>query len=79
MIWTAEMPGGVCPLHECCTTKRELEHCGLCGDFPCKTFQELRDPNLSDEEFEKALGDRKTNLTNRAKIGTEAWLKEKDS
>ena len=73
----SEMPGGVCPLHDCCSGKKSLEHCGLCKAFPCKTFTDLRDPNMSDAEFEKSLGDRKTALTKRAEVGTLAWLEGK--
>ncbi len=30
----------------------------MCVDFPCKIFLELRDPNMSDEEFQKSLAAR---------------------
>jgi hypothetical protein len=71
------MPAGICPLHDCCRNQKELEHCGLCADFPCKVFLELRDPTMSDEEFEKSLDDRKTAIKRRTLIGTNKWLLEK--
>ena len=76
-FWTAQMPGEVCPIHSCCTGTKGLEHCGLCGDFPCKSFLDLRDPNMSDEEFEKSLKDRQEALKTRAAEGTQAWLATK--
>lgn len=75
-FWTTDMPGSICPLHDCCRNQRQLEHCGLCADFPCKTFNELRDPGMSDEEFTALLQVRKLNLKIRREIGTAAWLKK---
>jgi hypothetical protein len=76
-FWTSEMPSGACPLYDCCVIRKKLEHCGLCDDFPCKTFLDLRDPNMSDEEFRKSLVTRHESLKRRARIGTEQWLAEK--
>lgn len=75
-FWAKEVPKGVCPLHDCCRNERGLEHCGLCGDFPCKTFLELRDPSLSDEAFAASLDKRSKALKRRAEVGTEKWLAE---
>ncbi|MBN1632524.1 MAG: DUF3795 domain-containing protein [Thermoleophilia bacterium] len=75
-FWTANMPNGVCPLHDCCRNQKQLEHCGLCAKFPCKTFAELRDPNMTDEEFAESLKARKANLKIRSEIGTHAWLQQ---
>ena len=68
-----------CPLYNCCVTTNQLEHCGSCSELPCATFLELRDPNLSDEEAEKALVVRQNDLKRRREIGTEEWLKEKEA
>lgn len=76
-FWTVQVPSGVCPLHDCCRNQRHLEHCGLCGDLPCKIFLELRDPSWTDEEFRKSLEERQTSLRRRAEIGTQLWLREK--
>jgi hypothetical protein len=73
------MADGICPLYDCCRNQKKLDHCGLCAEFPCNTFNELRDPNMSDEEFQNSLNTRKRNLTVRKQIGTEKWLPEKTS
>jgi len=67
----------ICPLYDCCLNQKQLEHCGLCVDFPCETFNTLRDPNMSDDEFEKSLISRQQTLRRRAEIGTDDWLQEK--
>jgi hypothetical protein len=76
-FWTVQMEILTCPLYDCCVNIKCLEHCGLCDEFPCALFLELRDPSLSDTEAEKALQRRKKDLLKRGKIGTENWLKEK--
>jgi hypothetical protein len=73
-FWTDQLPGRVCPLYECCRNHKQLEHCGLCTEFPCRVFLELRDPNMSDEAFQQALNERQKSLKLRAEIGTDAWL-----
>jgi hypothetical protein len=73
-FWAVEVPGGVCPLYACCHNQKHLEHCGLCADFPCKMFTDLRDPNMSDQEFQQSLRERVQDLKRRAEIGTEKWL-----
>jgi hypothetical protein len=75
-FWTTQIPSGVCPIHECCHNQKQLEHCGLCESLPCITFVELRDPNMSDEEFQKSLKTRQEALKKRTEIGTEQWLLE---
>ena len=70
------MSDKICPLYDCCQNQKSLEHCGVCDDFPCKTFLELRDPSLSDEEFKETLEMRKKALKRRTEIGTTSWLKE---
>ena len=78
-FWTAQMPGGVCPLYDCCRNRKILEHCGLCPEFPCRTFLELRDPNMTEEAFQKALKDRRESLTRRTAIGTAPWLAQREA
>jgi hypothetical protein len=76
-FWTARMKVEGCPIYSCCVDKKHLEHCGLCDELPCKTFNELRDPSLSDDESQKALVARQDDLIKRKRVGTEQWLKEK--
>jgi len=75
-FWTTQIPSGVCPIHDCCSNQKQMEHCGLCEEFPCNIFLELRDPNMSDEEFQKSLETRQETLKRRMEIGTEKWLQE---
>jgi hypothetical protein len=78
-FWTTQIPSGICTLHDCCRNQKHLEHCGLCGDFPCRIFLELRDPSMSDEEFQESLKARQESLKRRTEIGTEKWLLEVSS
>lgn len=68
-FWIPKSPMDRCPVYECCTDQKGLEHCGLCPDLPCETFLKLRDPSMSDEEFEKSLTERKAALLKRAGAG----------
>ena len=78
-FWTAHIPSGICPIYDCCNNQKQIKHCGMCGAFPCKIFMELRDPNMSDEEFQKSLTARQEALKRRKEIGTENWLLEVSS
>ena len=76
-FWAERAKIDTCPIYDCCVNNYKLEHCGLCGEFPCETFISLRDPSLSDEEYKKALQNRQKDLISRREIGTDAWLKER--
>jgi len=76
-FWTAQFEAIVCPMYDCCVNQKQLEHCGLCSEFPCEPFTSLRDPALNDEEAEQSLQQRMKDLRLRKEIGTEAWLKER--
>ncbi|MDY6934915.1 MAG: DUF3795 domain-containing protein [Spirochaetota bacterium] len=78
-FWTVQDPSGVCPLHYCCRNQKKLKHCGLCYEFPCKAFLDLRDPSMTDEQFQESLKTRQRALKGRTKIGTDNWLKEVSS
>ncbi len=67
-----------CPLYNCCVDTKQLEHCGVCNERPCKTFNELRDPSVSNKEAQKALLARQNDLIKRKEMGTEKWLEEKE-
>jgi hypothetical protein len=77
-FWTTMMNVESCPLYDCCANTKKLDHCGLCSELPCETFQAMRDPSLSDEEAEKSLIARQNELLRRKETGTEQWLKEKE-
>jgi len=76
-FWTTQVGIEVCQLYDCCINTKHLEHCGMCDDLPCEMFLSLRDPSLSDEEFEKSMVERQEDLKKRNLVGTEQWLKEK--
>jgi hypothetical protein len=76
-FWAEQYDLEVCPVYSCSVNNKQLEHCGLCLDFHCETFDSLHDPSLSDEEAERALQQRQQDLISRKGIGTEAWLKKK--
>jgi hypothetical protein len=75
-FWTEMMDLDVCPLYDCCVSKKKLEHCGLCDELPCETFQQFHDPALGPEEAEHSVINRKNDLLRRKEIGTEQWLEE---
>lgn len=75
-FWTKNVSMDICPLYDCCINEKNLEHCGQCGELPCENFLALKDPALSDEEFNKSLQNRQTALLRRKEIGTHKWLEE---
>lgn len=58
--------GTECPVYSCCTTERELPHCGHCPDLMCEGFTRFRDPDMSEEETQKVLAAMVQNLKTRA-------------
>ncbi|MEW6103795.1 MAG: DUF3795 domain-containing protein [bacterium] len=77
-FWTLQMKVEICPMYDCCINKKQLEHCGLCDEFPCETFK-LYDPSLGEEEGKKLVLARQNELLRRKEIGTEKWLEEKEA
>lgn len=65
-FWSSAPGESGCPVYHCCTNEKCLEHCGLCSQFPCEIFLKLRDPSMSDQEFQKSLSERKAILQKRA-------------
>ncbi|MFC2038613.1 DUF3795 domain-containing protein [Chloroflexota bacterium] len=76
-FWTEQFGLGNCPVYSCSVSRQQIEHCGLCPEFPCEMFSSLRDPSLSDEEAEKSVQQRIETLKTRKEIGTQAWLEQK--
>lgn len=56
--WVSYLEKEVCPLYECPVNRHQYETCGECKEMPCHQFRELRDPAMTDEEFEKNVSDR---------------------
>lgn len=49
--------GKPCPIYGC-AQKRRLATCAACPELPCDTWRATRDPQLSDEDFEKNVEER---------------------
>ena len=71
-FWAGQYGVEVCPIYGCCVDQKGLEHCGLCDEFPCETFTSLRDPSMTDEQFERSLRERQENLNLRKGVGTKS-------
>ena len=65
-FWSSPSDIEVCPVYLCCAEQEGLEHCGLCPRLPCETFNNWRDPSMSDEEFEESMTERINALRSRA-------------
>lgn len=53
-----------CPIFDCALEKG-LISCGDCGLAPCKIWYDTRNPDISDEEFDKDINSRLANLNKR--------------
>ncbi|WP_249304731.1 DUF3795 domain-containing protein [Qiania dongpingensis] len=56
--WVPVIGKEVCPLYDCSVNGHKYKSCGECSELPCQMFRELRDPAMTDEEFEKSIQDR---------------------
>ncbi|MFQ6082262.1 MAG: DUF3795 domain-containing protein [Candidatus Aminicenantia bacterium] len=68
---------GECPMYICCKNEKELDHCGLCSDFPYQTYLETKDPNDPQADLHKQQNIE--SLKRRLEIGTEKWLEEQEN
>jgi hypothetical protein len=50
-----------CPIYDCAHEKG-LESCGNCGLQPCEIWNQTRNPDATDEEFEADINNRLANL-----------------
>lgn len=57
-FWAKEMPAKVCPLYDCSVNKKGLKNCGGCAELPCQLFQNMKDPNSTEEEHKKSINER---------------------
>ena len=53
-----------CAIYSCVQSKGRKD-CGECPEIPCEIWRKTRDPQFSDEEFEKSISDRVKALKNR--------------
>lgn len=56
------MEGGRCPIYSCCVEENSRYSCALCEKVPCDIWMRQRDPSYSDEEFQKSIDGRLSNL-----------------
>lgn len=54
--------GKACPIYECSVQKKKFANCAGCGELPCAIWKATKDPQLSQEEFEKTIVERVKNL-----------------
>lgn len=54
-----------CGIYNCCVKEQQYEHCLQCDKVPCDMWRKTRDPELSDEDFEKNINGRLETLKNR--------------
>ena len=57
-----------------CTTEKKIEHCGKCTEFPCSLFLNQYSRELGPWRVFYKAGQ----LLYREKIGTTAWVREKE-
>lgn len=50
--------GAECAIYHCCVTEHGYSNCLECGEIPCDTWRNTRDPKFSDEEFEQNIKER---------------------
>ena len=75
-FWTKFYSSDSCPIYACCVNIKGLEHCGSCDELPCKTFTDLRDPGMSEEEYQCSFKNRVASLKLREKLGNDEWKKQ---
>lgn len=61
--------GKACPIYECAVQKKKLVNCAECDELPCRIWRETKDPQFSEEEFQKNTEDRINNLRSDRKSG----------
>ncbi len=54
-FWTKGYNMEVCQIYKCCINDKSLKHCGECSDLPCKTYDQLKHPKMSEEEHREEL------------------------
>jgi len=57
----------ICPLYQCSVMDKGYSHCGQCPELPCKNYTDLRDPNISEEEYNQSIKERVSRLRQMAK------------
>jgi|WetSurMetagenome_2_1015567.scaffolds.fasta_scaffold209375_2 hypothetical protein len=63
VYWLEFTEEKICPVYNCCITKKKLYHCGQCGLLPCSKFKR-KDPTKSIEENKEILEKQLAKLNN---------------
>jgi len=62
-FWTLEIfPDKICPLYRCAIKEKEYDSCGQCPELPCRSFNELKDPDITMEQHIKSVEERVARL-----------------
>lgn len=62
-FWTYETTAtGTCSLYDCSMNQKKFRNCGACDDLPCKMFVNLKDPNITELEYQQSIQNRINNL-----------------
>ncbi|MDI6783986.1 MAG: DUF3795 domain-containing protein [bacterium] len=65
-FWAKEMmPDKLCPLYKCAIIDKKYTDCGQCPELPCKLFNDLKDPSISEQEHIKSINERVSRLKER--------------
>lgn len=54
--------GRACPIYTCSVKGKKLRNCSQCNELPCAIWRETKDPQMSEEAFEKNITERVNNL-----------------
>lgn len=54
VFWVQYINADCCPIYQC-VREKQLASCGQCGDIPCKTWYELKDPQWSEAEHQESI------------------------
>lgn len=54
--------GKACPIYACSVQKHRYASCAGCGELSCSLWRTVRDPEESEEEWERSLKDREKRL-----------------
>lgn len=61
---------GDCLIFQCAVVEHGIEHCGLCPEFPCALYLQIKNGRDREALIES--------LSRRHEIGTERWLDEQE-
>ncbi|EET60522.1 hypothetical protein BRYFOR_07339 [Marvinbryantia formatexigens DSM 14469] len=61
--------GKPCPIYACAVRKKRMVNCAECDILPCSIWQETKDPQLSENAFQKSIENRINNLRSDKKHG----------